>query len=253
MKVEILLDSLNPYTDIRLTTFYLVYPQNSHQHMLTHRMFSRNAMSLRAISTTRVSDFKLSYPTWTLEKKGMQGDLADKATSEAANQLLEEMYAANLYYAKAFTELGIHHQNINDYLRPYTDIHVILSATDLDNFFKLRLAKGTKPDTRILAEKMRNALEESTPIYKYVHIPLAGTFDNDGLSEYDINLICAARLARYSYMQWSDDITKDITLARKLITDQHASPFEHIAYASEEQKYFANFNSWVQWRKILAL
>lgn len=51
MKAEILLDSINPYTGHRLTTFYLVYPQNCHQHILTHRMFSRNAMSLRAIST----------------------------------------------------------------------------------------------------------------------------------------------------------------------------------------------------------
>lgn len=253
MKVEILLDSLNPYTGTRLTTFYLLYPQNCHQHVLTHRVFSRNAMSLRAISTTRVSDFELSYPTWTVEKKGMQGDLADPSTSKAANILLEEMYKVNLTYAKALSTLGIHHQNINDYLRPYTDIHVILSATDLDNFFKLRLAKNTKPDTRILAEKMKAALEESKPFFRVEHIPLSYTFDTYGLSQEEVSLICAARLARYSYMKWSDDITKDIALARKLIEDKHASPFEHIATATPDNNYYANFRSWKQLRKVLEL
>lgn len=253
MEVKILLDSLNPYNETRLTTFYLVYPQICHQHILTHRMFSRNAMSLRAISTSRVRDFNLVYPTWTLERKGMQGDEAGTDVALVANQLLEEMYEANLYYAKALTELGIHHQNVNEYLRPFINIHVILSATDLDNFFNLRCSKETKPDTRILAEKMKAALEESQPTYRYKHIPLAETFDNDDLTEYDINLISAARLARYSYMKWTDDIEKDKVLGKRLMMDKHASPFEHIAYASEEQKYFANFFCWVQWRKILAL
>lgn len=130
---------------------------------------------------------------------------------------------------------------------------MVLSTTDLDNFFNLRLAKGTKPDTRLLAEKMKEAFKESKPAYRYAHVPLLSTFDNAGLSERETKLVCAARLARYSYMKWTDDITKDLNLANKLVTDKHASPFEHIAVVSEEQKYFANFNSWIQFRKELGL
>ena len=60
MKVEILLDSINPFNGIRLTTFALEYPQNIHHQVLTHRMFSRNSMSLRAMSFERVSELPIA-------------------------------------------------------------------------------------------------------------------------------------------------------------------------------------------------
>lgn len=258
MKAEILLDSLNPYTGQRLTTFYLVYPQNCHQHILTHRMFSRNAMSLRAISTDRVNDFDLVYPTWTLEKKGMTGDLADKEKSYLADKELERMFVEISACCNHLKDLGIHHQNINDYLRPFLDIHVILSATDFDNFFQLRLSESTKPDTRKLALAMKQAMEDSKPVKRKVHCPLYKESYNNNIRIVDKSLeetkrICAARLARYSYMKWTDKLSEDLTLANKLIENKHASPFEHIATASPENKYFANFNSWIQFRKELGL
>lgn len=73
MEVKVLLDSTNPYTGTRLTTLHCVYPQFIHQQVLTHRMFSRNSSSLRAISFNRaIDEFEIVYPIWTIEKKDDQ-------------------------------------------------------------------------------------------------------------------------------------------------------------------------------------
>ncbi len=253
MKVEILLDSINPYNGCRLTTFYLQYPQNIHQQVLTHRMFSRNSMSLRAMSFERVADLPIAEKTWTLEKKGMNGELADETSSYAANLVVERMYKRMIDYAYELKCLGIHHQDINDYLRPFLNIDVVLSATEFDNFFKLRLDKQhAKPDIYKLAVAMKEAIEDSEPSLEYDHIPLfdAGSF-NYGLTE--LKKISAARLARYSYLQWSDNIESDLKLANKLIANKHASPFEHIATATEDSDFHYNFRGWKQFREELGL
>ena len=96
MEVKVLLDSVNPYTNVRLTTLHCVYPQFIHQQVLTHRMFSRNSSSLRAISFDRASEeFEIVYPTWTEEKKGMQGPIQDdKQLIDYANSCIDRMYKA---------------------------------------------------------------------------------------------------------------------------------------------------------------
>ena len=47
-KCEILADSLSPQGN-RLTTFKITYPRIVHAELMTHRVFSRNAASSRAI------------------------------------------------------------------------------------------------------------------------------------------------------------------------------------------------------------
>ena len=48
IKVEIVADSINQQGD-RLTSLVLTYPRIIHAEMMTHRMFSRNASSSRAV------------------------------------------------------------------------------------------------------------------------------------------------------------------------------------------------------------
>jgi len=250
MQVEILLDSSNPYNDTRLTTFHLYYPQNIHQHILTHRVFSRNSMSLRAMSHKRVSELSLSEKTWTLEKKGMQGQIAPDDIVALADAYTLQMYSEVKKWCNNLHAIGIHHQDINDYLRPFSNIHTILTGTDFDNFFKLRLGEQAKPDIKKLAQLMLNAMEESKPKHRFSHIP---AFKDDRYSTENSCLISAARLARYSYMQFGGEIEDDLKLAGKLIADKHASPFEHQAFAQVEDSYYKNFKSWKQYREVIGL
>jgi thymidylate synthase ThyX len=253
MEVKVLLDSINPYTGVRLTTLHCVYPQFIHQQVLTHRMFSRNSSSLRAISYQRATDeFETVYPTWTEEKKGMQGNvIVNKKTIQQCNKLVDEMNAAVLKFCNELEKQGIHHQDINNYLRPFQNIHTVITATDWDNFFEQRLHESTKPDMQRLAHLIYNALEDSRPVRRSDHIPLIREDEIYSCHVEDIRLISAARLARISYFKWSDDTNKDLELAKKLIADKHLSPFEHIAFAQESGQYFANFKSWKQLRHQL--
>ena len=50
---EVVCDSISP-EGIRLTTFQLRYPKFIHGEVMTHRVFSRNASSSRAIPVARM-------------------------------------------------------------------------------------------------------------------------------------------------------------------------------------------------------
>ena len=255
MEVKVLLDSINPYTNVRLTTLHCVYPQSIHQQVLTHRMFSRNSSSLRAISFDRVSnEFDLVLPTWTTEKKGMQGNLLEnEKTIQQANNLVRNMYEVVLSYCESLAKQGIHHQDINNYLRPFQNIHTVITATDFDNFLTQRLHESAKPAIQSLAQQIKAALDSSEPITRLQHIPLIDDVDfyTTKLRIEELQLISAGRLARISYFKWSDDPQKDLELAKKLIEKQHPSPFEHVAFAQDSNDYFANFKSWKQLRHVL--
>ena len=256
MEVKVLLDSLNPYTGTRLTTLHCVYPQFIHQQVLTHRMFSRNSSSLRAISFDRASEeFEVVYPTWTEEKKGMLGSLVtDNRIKMQADLVVLRMQQLVLEGCERLKALGIHHQDINNYLRPFQNIHTVITATDWSNFFQQRLHESTKPDMQHLAQLIYDALENSYPEDRYRHIPMIDDIKWIGKFSWDeIQLISAARLARISYFKWQDDPQKDLELANKLIENNHPSPFEHIAFAQQDNEYYANFKSWKQLRKVLEI
>lgn len=253
MEVKVLLDSINPYTGVRLTTLHCQYPQFIHQQVLTHRAFSRNSSSLRAISFQRASDeFEVVYPIWTEEKKGMQGNvITDKEKIKEANRLLQCMFEDVHFWQEKLEALGIHHQDINNYLRPFQNIHTVITATDWDNFFEQRLHEATKPDMQKLAQMMKDALDNSEAEYNHLHIPMINDLYGSKIDVEQRLLISASRLARISYFKWSDDPNKDLQLANKLIKDKHPSPFEHIAFAQQDDKYYANFKSWKQLRHNL--
>lgn len=248
MYVDILLDSVNPFTQVRLTTFRLGYPQNIHQQMLTHRMFSRNSSSLRAISHDRLTEFETVYPIWTKEAKGMSGERfnvlgEDLGTVVRADSIVDEMRESIEKGCKELQDLGVHHQNINDYLRPFQEIQVVLTATDFDNFFELRCDyKHAKPEIYYLACWMRSKMAESVPAERYTHIPLVEAGEVDNFT--DANLLSAARCARISYLSESDSVQKDLELGAKLWRNKHLSAFEHQATAQDSLNYYANFKSW---------
>ena len=53
ISAEIIADSINTFGD-RITTYLLTYPRFIHAELMTHRMFSRNSASSRAIPFKRM-------------------------------------------------------------------------------------------------------------------------------------------------------------------------------------------------------
>jgi len=76
LSAKILKDSISP-EGVRLTTMELVYPRFIHSELMTHRVFSRNASSSRAIPTKRAIQMIRDHPalpaSWRMNQRGMQG------------------------------------------------------------------------------------------------------------------------------------------------------------------------------------
>ena len=57
-------------------------------------------------------------------------------------------------YASNMVGWGCHKQTVNRLLEPFSHINVVVTATEWDNFFGLRLHKDAQPEMRELAIKM---------------------------------------------------------------------------------------------------
>ena len=192
---EIVADSLSP-DDVRLTTMYLRFPRFVLAELNTHRVFSRNAASSRAISIqTRINEVRanpvIPYE-WGAASRSMAASytISPSLASDARAAWLSARDAA-IDAATAMQRLGVHKQVVNRLLEPFAWVDVILSGTDWASFFTLRCASDAQPEIRYLACLMREAYDASPPrICRYGtwHIPL--------LSEEELGTIPSFQIGR---------------------------------------------------------
>lgn len=265
-----------------LWTFELTYPRYIHSEFMTHRMFSRNASSSRAIPVAKVIQQVASNPVIPpkvyMNKAGMVGDVEADATDTVAFYNLWLDAATNaVKTAKGMEELGIHKQHINRILEPFQFIHVIVTATEWSNFFRLRLAHDAQPEMQELA----NAIYDEMDKYKYGsfgYIAVGGygspceIISGDStvvtlpyVTEEDISKVGAenyitlmkvssARCARVSYNNHDGskpDIEKDLKLFERLSEGGHMSPLEHTCIRNIEYVPSANLMGWESLRYLL--
>lgn len=262
--VEMILDSVSPQGK-RITTMKLRYWRAIHAETLTHRAFSRNASSSRAIPVAKVIEQVRKDPAgplyWGTNKPGMQAgpELIDEALKDAENLWrISAQTAANV--AEGFVNnLNLHKQVANRVLEPYQFITVLVTATEWENFFKLRIHPAAQPEIKDLAEKMKAAMDASVPTPLASgewHLPYSHDLDADLATKLKVS---AARCARVSYNNFDGDLSRldeDITLHDRLVlaTPPHASPAEHQARPAtlwgDEGKQ-RNFVGWCQYRAFV--
>lgn len=225
----------------RLTTMVLRFPRFLLPQFNTHRMFSRNTASSRAIPTEKLIARVRDYPVLpTYIGKNQPGMSASETIAEMgqlrAIAALRELAEITSQYVTELSRLGVHKQTANRYLEPFLMSTVIVTATEWDNFFALRLHHSTQPEMQDLARVMKSALDTSTPketdggLNGGWHLPFGDRMKTtDGM---ELLYIAAARCARVSYETHGGDTdeAKDLELAKRLKADGHWSPFEHIAY-----------------------
>lgn len=268
MKVEIVKDSINLNGD-RLTTIIATYPRFIHAEVMTHRLFSRNAASSRAIPVNKMIQMveqNIAYPIyWGKNQAGMQAaEEVDQDTAFKAKQVWLNGAKYAIEIAKELHALGLHKQLVNRPLEPYMYITTIISSTEWDNFFHLRDTwtddgpGEAQPEFAFLAKMIQREFVKSQPKQLRAgewHMPLVSTEDPSHplfVSEgYDIKRISAARCARISYLTHDGvrDYDKDIEMCAKLVANGHWSPLEHVAEALNESKRIGNFIGWKQFRK----
>ena len=252
----------------RLTTLQLRFPRFILPEFLTHRVFSRNASSSRAIPVERMIQDVIDDPAmpihWGANKPGMQA--GDELESGSHEWLVARGSA--VYQAKIMARLGYHKQLVNRLLEPFTHANVLVTATDWDNFFALRDHPDAQPEIQALARAMRAAMAGSEPInqsqfpeeYQW-HMPYVGDDDplwcDDDVTLDMLRRISAARCASVSYKTVDGKpmtVDKALKIYDKLAGSEpkHLSPFEHIARpAPEAGKGCGNFDRWRQWRSDL--
>lgn len=298
IEAKIIKDSINPY-DVRLTTWILKYPRWIHGEIMTHRHFSRNASSSRAIPISKIIKNVDENPAkpefWGANQAGMQASkeltndefvyydtllfelhdefvLLDENSNikktkigklDAAKLAWEKASKCSIFHAQQLEKIGVHKQITNRVLEPFSHITVLLSGTDFENFFALRAHEAAQPEFQLLAYKMLDLYNNSTPDNVDIgewHIPFSDKMP-EGITLEQKLKIAVARCARLSYMTFDGEINpeKDYELYDKLASSGHYSAFEHCAKVIDlnnendtQMNTFSNFRfTWIQYRKML--
>ena len=272
-----------------LITLELRYPRFIHAEFMTHRVFSRNASSSRAIPIERMIQDVLDDPAipvaWGSNKPGMQAghDLETPVDlwvhpEFSGSDRLEGMWEMSAHEAwlvardravdaaRAFAQAGYHKQIVNRLLEPFGHISVVVTATEWDNFFDLRCHPDADPTMRALAEAMRDAIAATKPTdifggeWHLPYIPIDFVTHPSTIRDRDywnrLAMISAARCARVSYLNHdgsNPNIEKDLALAKRLLESKHMSPFEHQARVTGDDgtALWGNFTGWDQHRKMI--
>ena len=287
IQAKIIADSITVSTP-RLTTLQLRYPRFVHAEFMTHRVFSRNASSSRAIPVERMIRDVEEDPAmpvyWGANQKGMQARAEVEDVEKARDRWMKARDAA-VKQAWSLHHAGLHKQIVNRVLEPFAHINVVVTSTEWDNFFALRLHEDAQPEIRELAVQMKQAMANNHPRYLGVrewHLPYVRPAD---INEVDRRVsaqlksvpdektewkllgeilstlaqISAARCARVSYMTHdmrTPTIEEDLDLFARLSTADppHLSPLEHQAYPdwnTSKRDLWGNLSGWVQHRKML--
>jgi hypothetical protein len=150
----------------------------------------------------------------------------------------------------------LHKSVINRLLEPMLWHTVIVTSTEWDNFWGLRLSPKAQPEFRLAAEAMKYVYDNSVPSavspYSW-HLPFIGSEDNDYALEQKM-IASVARCARASSLHAGDakDFSLDAKLFDLLTSDDppHSSPLEHVACPSYKPGFLhlGNFTGWEQLR-----
>lgn len=264
---RVICDSLSPYGK-RLTTIEVTFHRFVLAEMNTHRVFSRNTASSRAIPYKTMRDSVMNNPaiplTWPAEQRGMQGgeELNEGLSLSAEIQWMRARDIA-VETADRLHNLGVHKSVINRLLEPFQYVTSIITATYWTGFWEQRDSYLAQPEIREAARAMRHAYEHSSPQRLKLgewHLPYITSDDYKEAVErkYDkayatsiFKMLSAARCARVSYLTHDGKRSwdADLNLYNRLVTayPPHWSPLEHVATPANYQTK-GNFDGWAQLR-----
>lgn len=236
--------------DSDLATFELTYPLFIHAQMMTHRVFSRNTASMRAIPVSKVCNDVMEnqvFPeTFQINQPGMVGGV-DMSQSDSAKALalIEDLKKHSCDTAMQLAEMGVHKQWANRLVSPYAHTKVILTGTEFEEFFNLRCSDAGDPQPEIseLADKMKLEMSQTPRVARPVHIPYCDfrpakllKCDEFQLMSEIIKSVAKSARVSYNRVHAKTSLLEDCELFLKLINPKfHASPFEHCAFLHDSR------------------
>ena len=272
-------DSVSP-DGIRITTMHLRYPRFIHSEFLTHREFSRNARSSRAVPTKKLLMESIAEPVyWGVNKPGMQaGEELSGWRLIAAKTIWRSMATMTQIGVNMLSKIGLHKQHASRPLEWFGYIDTLVTSTSWANFMHLRDHPDAQPEIRELAVAIKIALDNSIPNKINIgdwHLPyieqediknitrMLKNGDPNNKETLDFLLkLSVARCARISYRPFDGnaDVDAEINRYNKLLgsVPLHASPAEHqatpdikTAWGWQNPDLHGNLLGWKQYRKFL--
>ena len=254
VSAKIIADSVSSVNGQRITTFELEFHRFILPEFNTHRLFSRNAASSRAIPIDNVINSVRKNPAepvhWGKNQPGMQAkeELEENLKNEAEHWWEVSARVAT-EHAEFLKSIGTHKQIVNRILEPYQFIKVVCTATCFDNFFWLRCHEDAQPEIKMLADCMYQATQQNTafiqelepgewhvPYVDYTKslgytIPVDGNYENGRI---DLTLeealkVSSSCCAQVSFRALDNSLEKACKIYQVLVESKpvHASPFEH--------------------------
>lgn len=267
---------------IPLITVHMRYWRGIHSELMTHRAFSRNARSSRAVPVHKMLEEVKNYPFvpkhWGSNQKGMQA--GSECNAEVNLDELDEWYSREGAWveaskfaamtAKGYSDAGYHKQVANRLLEPFMMIDTLVTSTDWSNFMALRDHSDAEPHMRDLAVATFEAFRESRDQIRVLkpgqwHLPYVTPDEENELDLSVLKKISAARCARISLSPFDGNGSVEAEVDRydKLVSSWpvHASPVEHQATPDdrvytphpvwEHPREHRNFRGWRQNRAMI--
>lgn len=233
-------------------TFELEYPRLIHSELMTHRLFSRNAASSRAIPVAKLLEMVREKPAMPVRFGANQAGMQDKGVEHDGfamtvdpynnfvrmngRELWEQAASDAAKWAEYLAEAGFHKQLCNRTLEPFQYIKTVVSYTGRGlNFQGLRNHGDADPTIYELAVAMDEARSQATATQLRAgdwHLPYYkdGAFirgRDRGLEK--ARRISASCCAQVSYRKLDASSEKADAVFARLVDSKpvHASPTEH--------------------------
>lgn len=282
IEAKVIEDSVSEHGK-RITTLQVKFHRFILPEFNTHRVFSRNFSSSRAIPTSKLLEQVATDPAmpvhWGKNQPGMQAkeELSTIAMRGAKASWIEAAKEASSR-AKVLSDMGVHKQIVNRIIEPYLWANGIVTSTDWENWDSLRYHEDAQPEIHELARVMKVARENSVPKLLKPgewHLPYISEEErNDPFYKIEANCnmlkkISAARCCRVSYLKHdgtAPNVDDDLALFQRLAgsVPLHASPLEHQATPDDyhytdggytklgyiNSHLHGNLDGWVQYRKL---
>jgi hypothetical protein len=250
-------------------------------------MFSRNAQSSRAVpvgSTISANKIHVKPYVWGKNKAGMS---STEVLTPFRKNLAALMWntTAKLCFGSSWllSNIGLHKQWANRMTEWCSNIKVIITATEWENFFWLRIDEdAAQPEMVELAKLIKFVMDYSVPEKLEVgqwHLPYIQIrrmdgkwfndvyYDSDGqqISLQTAQQISASCCAQISYRKLNESNEKALEIYGRLFNGAkpHESPVEHQGtpvggtligethFDTQGNIWSGNFKGWIQLRQIM--
>ena len=258
------------YADRPIISIQLRYPRIIHSELMTHRCFSRNARSSRAVPVKNLLNEEIYVPHFLKNKSGMQAD--EQFSPEELKELQRdwtEFARQTQRFSQNLSDRSVHKQWANRPLEWFGYIDTLVTATNWANWEGLRNHEAAQPEIKELAKVITTAIDGCS--FHVLgenewHLPYVLRSEYNDLPLDDLKKISVARCARVSYAPFDGNASYEKEFQRyELLRNAvpfHASPFEHQAqFVFGDGPFDRNggieyipsnlSRPWLQYRKVL--